>query len=94
MARQTNWLDSWDPYDSKRFRNSGLTRTAIKQFVKTQLVASDNTNGEQHSMTLKWKKLSTSPVSFRLVANLTPAEKRRGNGSGDSVISPKVTPQP
>jgi hypothetical protein len=93
MARQTNWLDSWVPYDSKRLKKSGLTKTEIKEFVKAKLKASDTKKGEHHSIILKWRKLSTSPVSHRLVANITPPEER-DDGGQDSVISPKVPPQP
>jgi hypothetical protein len=95
MAQQTNWLDSWHPYDFQGLRKSELDKKkdGIKAKVRTKLNASDNETGEQHSIAFIWRKL-TAPGSYRLVAHLTPREKRNGNGSGDSVISPTVPHQP
>jgi hypothetical protein len=95
MARQTNWLDSWDPYDFKGLRKSDFNekKIGIKEFLKKKLKASDKRTGENHSIVLKWRKLAAGPATYRLVANITPPEKR-DNGGQDSVISPKVPPQP
>jgi len=94
MARQTNWLDTWKPYNFKGLRKSELNekKTEIKDKVKAKLKASDKKTGEQHSITFIWRKLS-APGFFKLVAHLTPPEKRDDGGTG-SVISPKVPPQP
>lgn len=95
MARQTNWLDSWEPFDFKRLSKSGLKekKAEIKEFAKTKLRASDKKTGIEHSIILNWRKLPTGPASFRLVANITPSERRQDGGTG-SVISPTVPPQP
>ena len=95
MARQTNWLDSWETYDFKGLRNSDLKekKTEIKEFVKAKLKALDKKTGEQHSIVLKWRKLPTGTALFKLVANITPPEDRDDGGT-DSVISPTVPRQP